>query len=72
MFYVNEKQLILDIIKMTAMNGFHYQNINHIHECPRLKESMMGLRPRQGNLGQVFRLLKSDPRLDHEVYISIS
>ena len=29
----------------------------------RLKESMMGLRPRQGNLRQVFRLFKSHPRL---------
>ena len=29
----------------------------------RLKESMMGLRPRQGNLRQVFRLFKSHTRL---------
>ena len=29
----------------------------------RLKESMMGLRLRQGNLRQVFRLFKSHPRL---------
>ena len=29
----------------------------------RLKESMMGLRPRQGNLRHVLRLFKSHPRL---------
>ena len=28
-----------------------------------IKESMMGLRPSQGNLRQVFRLFKSHPRL---------
>ena len=34
-----------------------------------LKESMMGLRPRQGNLRQVFRLFKSHLRASDETRI---
>ena len=59
--YVNQVVIVVTLAIVTAVIYIAISRIN---------ESMMGLRPRQGNLRQVFRLFKSHPRLCRELGVN--
>ena len=65
LFYAYAKHTAIDQLRsrVPSCTVAHADQCHRLSLFSRLIESMIGLRPRQGNLRQVFRLFTSRPRL---------